>query len=243
MSKVLKDLKIPVPAYIVTYSDMITLLLTFFVMLLSLAETQVDEHKFMAGRYSFKSAVADFGLSGFLINKNSGPGLEHPKPKYRIDEGEDEENDRSIDVETEKVRRILLEVERMMKISPSHICGMDKTFLQPGINFQPGSWDIDADAQKKISALCEQIKVDYTLQEPILYVLGLAADAKSDRQQWIVSSQRAKAVADAIRTQIPENLKWPVFCWGAANGGEWVGRNGQTTQNNHILIAVLTETK
>ncbi len=61
-------------------------------MLLSLAETQVDEHKFMAGRYSFKSAVADFGLSGFLINKNSGQNLEHPKPKYRIDEGQDEEN-------------------------------------------------------------------------------------------------------------------------------------------------------
>ncbi len=243
MSKRPKDPKIPVPAYIVTYSDMITLLLTFFVMLLSLAETQVDEHKFMAGCYSFKSAVADFGLSGFLINQNRGPGLEHPKPKYRIDEGEDEENDRSIDAETEMVRRILLEVERMMKISPSHICGMDKTFLQPGIEFQSDSWDIDDDAQKRISAICEQIKIDYTLQEPILYVLGLAADAKNDRQQWIVSSQRAKAVADAIRTQIPENLKWPVFCWGAADGGQWVGRNGQTTQNNQILIAVLTETK
>jgi len=243
MSKRPEDPKIPVPAYIVTYSDMITLLLTFFVMLLSLAETQVDEHKFMAGRYSFKTAFSDFGLSGFLINRNSRPELDHPKPKYRIDEGQDEEIGRSVDAETEMVRRALLEVERMMNISPSHICGMDKTFLQPGINFQPGSWDLDADAQKKIAALCEQIEVDYTLQEPILYVLGLAADAKNERQQWIVSSQRAKAVTDAIRTQIPENLKWPVFCWGAANGGQWVDRNGQTTQDNNILIAILTETK
>ncbi|MHC4554037.1 MAG: flagellar motor protein MotB [Planctomycetota bacterium] len=243
MSKQPEESKTPVPSYIVTYSDMITLLLTFFVMLLSLAETQVDEHKFMAGRYSFKSAVADFGLSGFLINQDSGPQLDHPKPKYRIDEGKDKENDRSIDAETEMVRRALLEVERMMNISPSHICGMDKTFLQPGIEFQPGSWDIDADAKKKISALCEQIKVNYTQQEPILYVLGLAADTKNDRQQWIVSSQRAKAVSDAIRTQIPEDLKWPVYCWGGADGGEWVGRNGQTTKNNQILIAVLTETK
>jgi flagellar motor protein MotB len=243
MSKNKEDSKAPVPSYIVTYSDMITLLLTFFVMLLSLAETQVDEHKFLAGAYSFKTAVADFGLSGFLINQNSGPQLDHPKPKYRIDEGEDQENDRSIDAETEMVRRILLDVERMMKISPSHICGMDKTFLQPGIKFQPGSWDMDANARKKLAALCEQIKIEYTRQEPILYVLGLAADSKNDRQQWIVSSQRAKAVADSIREQIPENMKWPVYCWGAANGGEWVGRNGQTTQNNHILIAVLTETK
>ncbi|MHC4291149.1 MAG: flagellar motor protein MotB, partial [Planctomycetota bacterium] len=42
MSKVPEESKTPVPSYIVTYSDMITLLLTFFVMLLSLAETQVD---------------------------------------------------------------------------------------------------------------------------------------------------------------------------------------------------------
>ena len=243
MSKVPEESKTPVPSYIVTYSDMITLLLTFFVMLLSLAETQVDKHKFMAGSYSFKTAFADFGLSGFLINHDDGVDLDHSKVKYQIDEGQDEENDRSIDPQTEMVRRALLEVERMMNISPSHICGMDKTFLQPGIEFQPGSWNIDADAQKKIAALCEQIKVDYTLQEPILYILGLAADAKNDRQQWIVSSQRAKAVADSIRTHIPENLKWPVFCWGAANGGQWVGRNGQTTKDNHILIAVLTETK
>lgn len=235
--------KTPIPSYIVTYSDMITLLLTFFVMLLSLADTQVDEHKFMAGRYSFRAALADFGLSGFLINQNSGPELDHPRPKYRIVEGQDEENDRSIDVETEMIRRALLDVERMMKISPSHICGMDKTFLQPGIEFQPGSWDIDADGLKKIAAICEQLKANYIHQEPILYVLGLAADTENERQQWIVSSQRAKAVADAIRTQIPEDLKWPVYCWGAANGGEWVGRNGQTTTNNQVLIAVLTETQ
>ena len=152
MSKQPEDQKTPVPSYIVTYSDMITLLLTFFVMLLSLADTQVDKHKFMAGYYSFKAAVDDFGLAGLLINQNSGSEWEHPKPEYRINEGEDEKDDRSIDAETERVRRILLEVERMMKISPSHICGMDKVFLHPGIEFAPGSWDISVNEQKKLIA-------------------------------------------------------------------------------------------
>ena len=74
-----EDPKPSVPGYIVTFSDMITLLLTFFVMLLSLAETQVDDHKFLEGIASFRTAVADFGLSGFLISRHSGPELEHPK--------------------------------------------------------------------------------------------------------------------------------------------------------------------
>ncbi|MDD5011702.1 MAG: flagellar motor protein MotB, partial [Phycisphaerae bacterium] len=38
-----------VPAYIVTFSDMVTLLLTFFVLLISLAKMQ-DPEKFNAGR-------------------------------------------------------------------------------------------------------------------------------------------------------------------------------------------------
>jgi len=40
---VIEDDKPKVPSYIVTFSDMVTLLLTFFVMLLSLAEVQDPE--------------------------------------------------------------------------------------------------------------------------------------------------------------------------------------------------------
>jgi chemotaxis protein MotB len=42
-----KEDKIKVPSYIVTFSDMITLLLTFFVLLLSMASEQVDEAKML----------------------------------------------------------------------------------------------------------------------------------------------------------------------------------------------------
>lgn len=243
MSKVSEEPKTPVPSYIVTYSDMITLLLTFFVMLLSLAEEQVDDHKFMEGSYSLRNAFADFGLAGFLINNDGEPEMEHRQRKYQIDKGDDEKEERSIDPQTEMMRRVLQDVERMMNISPSHICGMDKSFVQPGIEFQPGSWEIDANTKNKLSAFCEQLKSNYYLQEPIIYVLGLAADVENERQQWEVSSLRAKSVADVIRNQIPEDLNWPVFCWGAADGGEWVEFNGQTSKSNQILIAVLTEEK
>jgi flagellar motor protein MotB len=237
------DPKPSVPGYIVTFSDMITLLLTFFVMLLSMAETQVENHKFMAGINSFRTAVADFGISGFLVSRNSGLDMEHSKSKYPVDEGEDEKDDRSVDAETEMLKRVMLDIERMMKISPSHTAGMDKTFLQTGVLFSNHSASLESKAQKKIARLCEQIRINYAFQEPILYVLGLAADESTEELKWITSAQRAMSVADFIRSELPDDLKWPIYSWGAGNGGEWIGHDGQVTEKTQIIVVVLTEKK
>ncbi len=60
-----------VPAYIVTFSDMVTLLLTFFVMLLSLSTVQ-DPEMFNRTRDAFVEHINCFGL-GMLIGKKMGP--------------------------------------------------------------------------------------------------------------------------------------------------------------------------
>lgn len=231
------------PGWIVTFSDMITLLLTFFVLLLSMAETQVVDHKFMSGRASLQRAFADFGLSGFLINRSSGPQMNYPKPKYRVDAGKDENEDRSVDAETEMLRRVLLDVENMMTISPSQMAGLNKEFIPTDITFERGSSQLDDAAKKRLVALCEQIRVNYGGQDPILYVLGLAAEEKNKRNQWTLSADRAQAVADFISAQQTAEQRWPLYCWGAGSGGEWTGHAGQVTERTHILITVLTETE
>lgn len=236
-----KESKPSVPGYIVTFSDMITLLLTFFVMLLSMAETQVEKHKFMRGINSFKTAVADFGLAGFLIDKDNGPEFEHPKTQYRIDESQDEENDRAIDAKSEMLKRIMLDIERMMKITPSHIAGMDKTIFQPGKIFRNNSDKLDDNAQNTLIQLYEQIHINYVSQEPIIYIVGLAADAKTEEMQWIMSAQRAMSVADFFRDQFSHEPSWPIYSWGTGNGGEWISQDSQITAETQIAIVILIE--
>ncbi len=65
--RVIKEGSPKVPAYIVTFSDMVTLLLTFFVMLLSLASVQ-DPELFNRGRGAFAQTIKDLGL-GILYGK------------------------------------------------------------------------------------------------------------------------------------------------------------------------------
>jgi chemotaxis protein MotB len=229
------------PGWIVTFSDMITLLLTFFVLLLSMAQTQVDDHKFRAGQIALQRAFSDFGVAGLLINHTSGPQMEYPKPKYRVDVGEDEKEDRSIDAETEMLRRVMMDIETMMKISPSQIAGMNKKFLQTNITFARGSSVLKAGDLQTLKTTCQQIRVNYSGQNPILYVLGLAADERDRHKQWTLSAERAQAVADEIRANLPADHKWPIYCWGAGSGGQWTGHAGQVTERTQILIAVLIE--
>ncbi|MHC4344865.1 MAG: flagellar motor protein MotB, partial [Planctomycetota bacterium] len=64
-----------VPAYIVTYSDMVTLLLTFFVMLLTLASMQ-DPELYNIGRDSFLQSMNQFGI-GSLFGGFQNPFFGH----------------------------------------------------------------------------------------------------------------------------------------------------------------------
>ncbi|MHC4678977.1 MAG: flagellar motor protein MotB, partial [Planctomycetota bacterium] len=73
-----------VPGYIVTFSDMVTLLLTFFVMLLSLADIQ-DPELFNQGRDSFIESLTYIGL-GSLLGKEDAPSFGDHKTKHFVPE-------------------------------------------------------------------------------------------------------------------------------------------------------------
>jgi chemotaxis protein MotB len=60
------------PEWMTTYSDLVTLLLTFFVLLFSLASVDVD--KFSAVSASLRSAFSFMNMSG-LMNANQGPDI------------------------------------------------------------------------------------------------------------------------------------------------------------------------
>ena len=80
-----------VPGYIVTFSDMVTLLLTFFVMLLTLADVQ-DPELFNKGRDAFIESLRYVGL-GALFGRQEMPQLGNVKDKHSIAEP-DESPDR-----------------------------------------------------------------------------------------------------------------------------------------------------
>ena len=226
-----------VPGYIVTFSDMVTLLLTFFVMLLTLAEVQ-DPDLFNKGRDSFIESIRYIGL-GVLFGRKDAPDLEMVKIKYFTPEPDESFDLRSIDTNQEKIRRLFKKLTQSMTATPSQLIAENTNFALTNMRFPPGQASLDKSAKQFLTEFCLDLQQEADHGAIKLYVLGLAADETNQKQQWILSAKRAKATAEFMQNTLASATNWPVYSWGAGPGGEWIGPDSPISEKSHILIAVL----
>ena len=239
-----------VPAYIVTFSDMVTLLLTFFVMLLSLATVQ-DPELFGRGRDSFSWSIKNFGL-GMLWGWKPRPDFGNVKIRYFISNPDRLFKSRNIHIKEEKIRQIFNELRQSMKTMPSEVAATKTDFSVTNIRFARGVSRLDASAKQFLGSFCSHLQQDSGSRPVKLYVLGLAGDQAAEKEQWILSAKRAKAVADYLRGILSSESdfqrqrsafggwsKWSVYWWGAGPGGDWVRQDSPISKQSQILIAVL----
>lgn len=243
-----EEQKPKVPTYIVTFSDMVTLLLTFFVLLLSMASVQ-DPELFNKGRDSFWQSIRQQGL-GVLFGSSGVPYFGYRKTKHGSAASDEEYKGRSIDAKLEQLRRTLRELSRDMTVLPSQIVGSRTNFAITQIYFQPGRWTLDATGQKFLADFCRDLRQAAAGK---IYVLGLCTDKSERKQCWLVSAKRAKAVAQSITKLLKpqaetgvenysfseSNRRWPVYWWGAGPGGQWVSKQGAVDSSSQVLIAVI----
>ncbi len=235
--KVIEEKGAKVPAYIVTFSDMVTLLLTFFVMLLSLAKVP-DKGLFGTGQESFLRSIKYLGL-GMLYGKKQGPDLGNVKIKYFIITPDKSFGGRSIDAREEGTRRIFQKVSRSMKTMPSQIVAEKTSFSLTNIRFPSGDVTLSESAKRFLTEFCADLQQGPDSKAVTLYVLGLAADEPTEKEQWILSARRAQTVADFLQSILPSWVKWAVYSWGAGPGGDWIAQDSPISRQSQILIAVL----
>ena len=246
----IKEEKPKVPAYIVTFSDMTTLLLTFFVMLLSLASMQ-DPELIKKGRDSFRFSLDYLGL-GILMDREQKPNLGYAKIRYSVNEPDKLYEGRSINTKEEKIRKLFNELNRSMRAEPSVIAANKTDLTVTNIRFAQGDARLDESAKQFLGGFSSQLQQNYGSRPVKLYVLGLANDQRAEKEQWILSAKRAKAAADYLRSILSSGSSsqtqrstiegwsnWSVYWWGAGPGGDWVRQDSPISKQSQILIAVL----
>ena len=130
-----------VPAYIVTFSDMVTLLLTFFVLLLSLAQVQ-DPKLVNEGRDSFITSINGLGL-GMFSGIRQKPDFGHEKINYFIEDPDKSFEGRTIDARQEDARRAFKKAGQTTKALPSQIVAREINFTVTDIHFSKGKAVLD----------------------------------------------------------------------------------------------------
>ncbi len=242
-----KEGKTPVPAYIVTFSDMTTLLLTFFVLLLTLAIAQ-DKALFRKGRDAFWESVRYSGM-GALLGRKPAPYLGSVKIKYHISTEDKSFDGRTIDAKQEDIYRIFEKLSTSMTTMRSQIVADTTKFSVTDIRFPKDDTILNDSAKQFLVKFCSDLRQAPDQKAVKICVLGLAGEQKSQKKQWIVSARRAQAVAEFLKNtlwagqnqyaQSGASLKWPIYSWGAGPGGNWVTKNSPISSQSQILIAVL----
>ena len=240
--QVIEEKRIKAPAYLVTFSALATLLMLFFVLLLTLAEEQ-DEGMLGKGRYaetqeSFLRSIRTFGL-GVRYGKKQKLDFGNIKSKYSVSNPDRQFEGRTIEAKEENIRRLFKKVAKSMITRSSQIVSEKTNFSVTNISFSPGGAMLNEAAKRFLTQFAADLQQDAGSQEVKLYVLGLARDERTEKKQWILSAMRAQAVAGFLNNILPSQFQCPVYSWGAGSGGCWVTRDSPISKQSQILIAVL----
>ena len=224
-----------VPAYIVTFSDMVTLLLTFFVMLLSLAQMQ-DPELFEVTRDAFVKNIRNFGL-GSLMGQKMSPNFNKTKSKYSIDNPDDDAT-RTVDSKEENIRRLFNKLAKNMKTRRCEIADKKFDFSATRVSFSPGKAELNESSKLILKQFVANLQQDTSSEEVEIYVLGLAGDVATAKKQLILSAKRGRVVEDFLTDILPSQLRYPVCSWGGGAGEKLGDDDSKVSKGSQIMISV-----
>jgi len=232
------------PTWIVSFSDMVTLLLAFFVLLQSFAHVQ-DPELFFVGQGSFKQAIAGLGIPKWLFGRQDRTRRKFIKVKHPMEEGPpDPVKLRMIDADNEKIRKLFADVQREIETTAADLSRQALRVEATPITFAAPGAALDEKAKAYLKQLAFDLGQSVQMPSVRVYVIGLAADLPAGERQWYESARRAGAVERYLAGLLSARAagKGPgVYSWGAGPGGAWCRSHGFMPDRTSIVVAVIRE--
>jgi hypothetical protein len=247
------------PLWILSFGDMITNFLAFFILLQSFSHAQQADF-LQNGETGGMTSVANFGNApGWLFGKNSQAefGFWHRKHPMEGDP-ENMTVQRVIDAEDEEIRKIFDDLRRAMNTDAARRDRPRTQLFPTPIRFAPASAALDATAMDYLATFASELTQAEGIQNSSIYVI---ATAETDSAAVVTSSLRAQAVRDCLARNLPPEVRGNgqrLLSWGtgtppaaglnpalaaAASSARAAGAGAAKAVAPSIVIAVVEQTR
>ena len=182
--KTFESTKRPVPAYMATFADMMTLMLTFFILLVAFAQQQRAE-LIAAGTGSFIQAIDTLGLPGLLPGGRRPISRGAPSPNFTIPNPLVEPAPDSV-----PLRQELLTApnSRLERTTVDNLRQKRPGGFATAVAFRPGTAEMTPESGKPLDQIAE-------LAQSALACVAIEAHVSGPGDGWALSGLRAAAVA------------------------------------------------
>jgi len=196
------------PAWIVSFTDMITLLLAFFV-LLQVFAMERDPELFRKGQGAFRRSIAGLGIPDLLFGRPQFIEGPSQKKRHPTEEKDGKINRaRVIDSKDAQIRKAFDRIKRVIETRTSETRIDVTNVVSTPIRFAPGSASLDAPARKYLRELAGEFGRNLSPKRVTICIVASATDQPPGKRRWILSAERAQGVSEFMQGVLSGISEW-----------------------------------
>ncbi|MGC9453845.1 MAG: flagellar motor protein MotB [Phycisphaerae bacterium] len=233
------------PSWIVSWTDMVTLLLSFFVMLQSMAVEKSDM-LFQIGCGSFLRAVSGFGIPDWVYGHEPPmPSRQYKRVRHPMERREEARRDRVIDAEAERIRELFVQLRNQVKTEANDLSERPLRYDALDVRFAAGESEADEAQRESLLDYADTLKRNLAGRRINIYVVGLAPEVTASGERAVVSARRALSAANVLGQALAAETAgglWELHSWGAVDGSGLCRRAGVSAGGTQLVV-MITEAK
>jgi len=229
------------PAWIVSFTDMITLLLAFFVLLQAFA-LERDPELFRRGQGAFRRSIAGLGIPNILFGRPQiiyGP---MQKKRYLTEENDDEINrERVIDLKDTQIRKAFKRIKQVIETRTSETKVDVTNVVSTPIRFAPGSALLDTTVRNYLKEFTGELGRHLNPERVTICIVASATDHPPGKSRWILSVERARAVSKFMHRVLSgiSGVRWKLVSMGDGTDQPQDPGGGESARKEFIRIIII----